>query len=74
MTIPHPSFLDFLFLGLLPFISLYLAVLFLASDKHVSDTLTCFEKKVTGIAATVQEKKNNSVLPINQLHSKNIAS
>lgn len=61
-----PLALDFLFLGLLSLISLYLAVSFRASDKHVSDTLTRFEEELnTGIPATVPDEENDSILPTN---------
>ncbi|QHG92619.1 APC family permease [Coxiella endosymbiont of Amblyomma sculptum] len=45
---------DFLYLGILSVVSLHLAVLFRASDKHVRITLSGFEEEVaTGIPSTV---------------------
>lgn len=52
---------DFLCLGILSFISLYLAVLFRASDNHVKDTLASFEKEVTtGIPTNIPSEEVGS--------------
>ena len=52
---------DFLYLGILSFISLYLAVSFRASDKHVRDTLARFEEEVTtGIPSVVPDEEEES--------------
>lgn len=67
------SYRDFLFFSLLSFSSLYLAVLFLASERHVSNILTCFGEKVNTKITAIVQKKNNPVFPTNQLHTKNIA-
>ncbi|WP_039670116.1 amino acid permease [Coxiella endosymbiont of Amblyomma americanum] len=47
---------DFLYLGILSIVALYLAVVFRASDKHVRVTLNSFEEEVmTGIPSTVPD-------------------
>ncbi|WP_042525920.1 APC family permease [Coxiella burnetii] len=49
---------DFLYLAILCFCCLYLAVTFRASDKHVAETLVRFEEEVkTGIPSTVPDEE-----------------
>ncbi len=50
--------IDFVYLGMLSIVSLYLAIHFRASEKHVNDTLARYEEEVaTGIPSSVPDEE-----------------